>query len=581
MNALPFPASSAWLRPATTLLLALAVTAGQAATHEARAAVPAWPFFAMQTATRDAAITSAEAQVKLVKSLGYDGIGAVPPGEIGAFAAAGDAHGVRLWNTYLVVDINPAVPLDPRLESQVAPLKGRDAMLWVGLTSTAHQPSSPAGDAAAVKRVTALAELAESVGAKVALYPHAGFWVERTEDAVRVANQVDRPNVGVTFNLCHFLKVEDEARLEEVLAQAGSRLFVVSLNGAESGRRGGDWKELIQTLDRGSFDNTRLLRALHDLRYAGPVGFQGYGIGGDATDNLRRTMQSWRELHQRALTSTAEGRGGLRFQSDGRGGFTFDTGQLRGRLHADGKSLGLTEVHHVATGARLDHGYGLLSHYRVFANGKRFGAGAWDWPSQAILLDDGGVEVRWASALDRPFAMKAVYRLAGPEAVEVRTTVEPQAALRGFEVYLASYADAAFTNARVRVKTNGGEAIFAAATPDQGVWQMYPRDAAARALIADGRWNLEPHPVAWTFPAEIAGPDLQVRRRAAGSGLNLLLTASTADCFAVSTPHETEAHYSTYLSLFGRNLEPGESTTARAQLAVGVTSGSDVAPVQP
>ena len=40
-------------------------------------------------------------------------------------------------------------------------------------------------------------------------------------------------------------------------------------------------------------------RALDAIGYEGPVGFQGYGIGGDATDNLRRTIGAWRAIVER------------------------------------------------------------------------------------------------------------------------------------------------------------------------------------------------------------------------------------------------------------------------------------------
>jgi hypothetical protein len=50
-----------------------------------------------------------------------------------------------------------------------------------------------------------------------------------------------------------------------------------------------------------------------------------------------------------------------------------------------------------------------------------------------------------------------------------------------------------------------------------------------------------------------------------------VLIAQTNDCFAVSTPHQTEGHFSTYLSLFGRDLPAGETAFARAELWVGNT----------
>lgn len=544
------------------LLLALQLTSSS------RAAEGAWPFFAMQTATRDAAHATPEAQVQLVKSLGYDGIGAVAPAELESFARACDQQQVRLWNTYFTLDVETRLPIEGPLATQLAPLKGRNAVLWVGLTSQQFKPSDPAADAAALKLVSALAELAESIGARVALYPHAGFWIERTEDAVRVAGLVNRASVGVTFNLCHFLKVEDEARLAQVLQAAGSRLFVVSLNGAETGRQGGDWKELIQTLDRGSFDNRRLLRALREMGYAGPVGFQGYGIGGDAADNLRRTMAAWRALNSSLPGVPAAGAGAMGFRVDGEGGFAFETGVMHGRLHARGKSLGLTEVVHDRTGTRLDGSNGLLSHYRVFTKGVRYGGGAWDWPSTAVLRDQTTVEVSFADAPGRPFGLRAIYRLLKPSTIEVETVVTAREASPDFEVFLASYFSSAFTNASVMVKTGGGEDLVDA-TRDRGDWQMYVRDAAARALAEDGRWRLDPNPVDWKFPFEVSGPRLTAQRRAAGAGLSAMLTALTSECFAVAMPHESEGHYSMYLSLFGRTLRPGESASAKVQLIVG------------
>ncbi len=266
----------------------------------------------------------------------------------------------------------------------------------------------------------------------------------------------------------------------------------------------------------------------------------------------------------------------LRFQPHEDGGFMFDTGLLKGRLRAGGRSIGLTEVIHVPSGARLEHGYGLLSHYRVFANGRRYGAAAWDWPGTARLLEDGRVEVLWPATEERPFELRAVYRLARPGAIMVETRVEARQQLRGFEVFLASYFDAAFTNAYLAVK-RGDRRVFQAATLDRGEWQMFPRDPAARALAEDGRWVLEPHPVTWSFPAELSGPVIRAHRRAPTKGLYATFNADTNTCFAVAMPHQTEPHYSTYLSLFGRTLAPGEKTSALVSLLItgGISESAD------
>lgn len=527
-----------------------------------------WSFFPFQNATTDEAHPTPAAQVQLAKTLGFDGVGSVYPADVAGFAAACDHAARRLFNAYVVLPIDGAPPLPTELAAQLAPLQGRRASLWVGLTSKTRQPGDPDGDADALQVLTSVANLAESLGATVALYPHAGFWVERTEQAVAVAKRLHRPDVGVSFNLCHFLKVDAESRLETVVRDAAPWLRVVSLNGAESGHPGGTWQELIQPLDRGSFDNLRLLRALRGVGYTGPIGFQGYGIGGRAEANLQGTIAAWRTLNQR-LDEESVAPTNLRFVPDANGGFRFDTGQLRGRLHADGRALGLTEVEHVPSGSRLDRSNGLLSHYRVFTRGVRYGAGAWDWTGAATLQPDGSVQVHWPAQDGRPFHLEARYRWVAPRTIDVQTSVTATEPIQGFESFLASYFDAAFTNATVEVRSPDAPGTAGLRlNPALGDWLMFPRDGAARELAGDGRWSLEPHPVAWVFPAEFAPPQAVAIRRAPALNLTATLTAANDGCFGIASPHELEGHYSTYLSLFGHDLRAGETARAVARLTI-------------
>jgi hypothetical protein len=255
----------------------------------------------------------------------------------------------------------------------------------------------------------------------------------------------------------------------------------------------------------------------------------------------------------------------LRFVAAGKGSYQFDTGVLRGTLRRGGKSLGLTEVVHGPTGVRLDKGHGLFGHYRVFAGDKRFGNGAWYWPSQSKLLPDGAVRVDWPAAEGRPFEMTAVYRWAGPAALDLETTVRAKAALPTFESFLACYFSPAFPASEVYAKGDDGPAFVTAERKD-GVWQMFPRDADAVKLIQDGRWKQPPSPVDWAIRPPLAAP-LGIRR-AAKPGLIVAVMARPQDCFAVATPFAGEGHRSLYLSQFGRGLRAGESLTARTRLVV-------------
>jgi len=253
------------------------------------------PFFAMDTGTKDARHKTAKEQVQMVKELGYAGIGCTAGKGVGGMFEELDKNGLRLFAVYAGANIDAGQQkYGPELKEAIEVLKGRNAILWLFVRSKKHRPSSPEGDARAVEVIREIADMAAAKKVRVALYPHTGFWVERVEDAVRVVKQVDCKNVGVTFNLCHWLKVDDEKNMKPLIEAAMPYLFVVSINGADSG--GKDWKHLIQTLDRGTFDTGRFLKTLADCGYTGPIGLQAYGIGGDAYDNLKRSMGAWRKL---------------------------------------------------------------------------------------------------------------------------------------------------------------------------------------------------------------------------------------------------------------------------------------------
>jgi hypothetical protein len=259
----------------------------------------------------------------------------------------------------------------------------------------------------------------------------------------------------------------------------------------------------------------------------------------------------------------------LAFQPGAQGSFLFDTGELRGVLRTGGKSFGLQSVVHIPSGRRVDAGSGLFGHYRVFTTGKRYGGGAWDWPSTARLTEHGAVEVLWPATEDRPFEMRAVYRWATPSALDLETTVVAKQDLPGFESFLASYFTSGFTNAMAATGMASGQAktpLFLPAERSAGEWQMFPRDDAAVGVIQDGRWKLLPNPVDWAIRPRFLHP-LAIRCDKTAN-LSAVVMARRQACFAVAMPHETEGHFSLYLSQFGRDLKAGETARAEARLVI-------------
>jgi hypothetical protein len=254
---------------------------------------------------------------------------------------------------------------------------------------------------------------------------------------------------------------------------------------------------------------------------------------------------------------------------DGKGGFTFDTGVLRGTLCPGGKLQGLTSVTHVPSGTRLDRSMGILSYYRVFTTGKRYGTGGWEWPATAERLSDTAVQVTSAATPDRPFDMAAVYRWKDLQTLDVETTVTARQDLSKFESFLASYFGEAFPTPRVYVAESPdaqGRPGLLPARKSLGDWQMFPRDGQVVPIVRDGRWKLEPNPVDWVIMPRLAAP--LATRSGAGKGLTAILMAPPDECFAIATPYEGEGHYSLYLSLFGRDLKAGATAKARTRLVI-------------
>ncbi len=255
------------------------------------AAAPAPPpFFAMDTGTKDAAYQTPESQAAMLAELGYAGIGFTGTEGLPEMLAALDAHGLKLFTVYLTLDIDAAGP-NPEIAQAIAALQGRDAILWLTVVSQVFAPSAPEGDAQAVALLQPAADQAAQAGLRIALYPHVDTWLETVGDAVRVAAAAAKDNVGVTFNLYHWLREGNPDALRPAVEQALPKLFAVTINGSNQ-------EGSIETLNQGDFDVLGMLRTLREVGYAGPVGLQGYGIGGEARANLARSMMAWRGLTQ-------------------------------------------------------------------------------------------------------------------------------------------------------------------------------------------------------------------------------------------------------------------------------------------
>lgn len=143
-------------------------------------------------------------------------------------------------------------------------------------------------------------EAAQENDLQIALYPHLEFWLDRLETALEVARKYLQPRLGVIFCAYHWFSLpgQNPHNLPALLKDAAPLLRAVNLCGS-SCKKESPRQCTIETLDTGELDNFSIAGLLREIDYQGPVGFQGYGLGGDVYANLRASLAAWRDMQER------------------------------------------------------------------------------------------------------------------------------------------------------------------------------------------------------------------------------------------------------------------------------------------
>jgi sugar phosphate isomerase/epimerase len=268
---------------------------------------PEYPLFVFNNGVEDERYDTPEKQVQLLKSLGYDGM---EKKGIDGFAETLDAldeHGLKLYTMYLNVNLDDEEqPYDKRLKEVFKKLEGRETMPWFYITSKQYKPSSEENDAIAVPILQEIADMADEYGIKVMIYPHINFWVDNVDDAIRVAEKVNRENLGITFNLCHFLAdqgTKANGAFLPLVEKAMPYLFAISLNGADKPteeimKSSNLWQHLIQPLGEGNYNVYQYLNAFRVRGFEGPVGLQCYNIKEEKRMHLKKSMTAWKKFQR-------------------------------------------------------------------------------------------------------------------------------------------------------------------------------------------------------------------------------------------------------------------------------------------
>ncbi|MCU0711867.1 MAG: sugar phosphate isomerase/epimerase [Pirellula sp.] len=140
-----------------------------------------------------------------------------------------------------------------------------------------------------VNRLRPIADAGNRIGCSLALYNHGG-WFGVPENMVRLVKAIDRPNVGIVYNLHHAHDQLD--RLAEVLNLLKPHLLALNVNGMET--KGDQIGKKILVIGEGNRD-AEVFRTISESGYEGPIGILNH-TQEDAKERLSKNLMGLQKL---------------------------------------------------------------------------------------------------------------------------------------------------------------------------------------------------------------------------------------------------------------------------------------------
>lgn len=267
------------------------------------------PIFAMDTSfSNSLGSYDFDVRCEMLRELGYDGtyltVGKESAwGDVPSIRFVRDRYGLDVCGVYANLDImgdpDDKSHRNQRVVDLCARLEGCDQLdVCLRAVGGDLSRSDPAGDDRALAWVERLLRARARPSMKISLYPHRGAWMELSSDAVRLCSRMRDPAVGITFSGYHWYAAEG-GDVHRCLEEAGPYLTAVNVCGCERRGSGSDAPVSIRPLGEGELDNFALLGAARAAGFAGPVGLQGFSVGGDAYDRLRASLRALRDMLDR------------------------------------------------------------------------------------------------------------------------------------------------------------------------------------------------------------------------------------------------------------------------------------------
>jgi hypothetical protein len=260
--------------------------------------------------------------------------------------------------------------------------------------------------------------------------------------------------------------------------------------------------------------------------------------------------------------------------------YAYRVGNTELTLGADSGKHGLTSVK--IGGQPFDlirSPYFGLNLYRIMYGGRLRGYARTE-PFRVKAEAENGITLAWQSTRANPCRLEATYTVLDEFTVELAVSLEALEYLPNYELSVSTYFDFALEpyalippwpgktdNADLRLLKLEDHPLV------KGHYIYFPRDSKAAATLFDGRWidGNTGRPIAHFVSGPCYGRPIGIM---ASNELTAVQMADPATCSAISITYasdETDSirhHNAVYFTLFGCDLEPGDSKTARIRQTV-------------
>ncbi len=242
-------------------------------------------------------------KARLLKSIGYDGLEGFGDQNYKELQLALQKEGLKMPVNYVPLNFEADGKTENRSIDEIKAIikaSEKGAVIYFHIHSKTFMNDKENGDQVVAAILRELSDYAAGFNVKLCAYPHLSFYCETAAHSFKLAELVGRKNYGSVINLCHLLKVEGSAGIEEKIKKYAPKLFAVNICGADDGdTQHLDWDRLIQPLGQGSFDTYRFVKLLMDNGYCGPIGLQCYNLKGDVFKTLNQSFKTWQGYKKR------------------------------------------------------------------------------------------------------------------------------------------------------------------------------------------------------------------------------------------------------------------------------------------